>query len=150
MKTRKIEPQILLDLLKETKANSAWERAVKAYAVGLIEDHISSITTYDDNGVTMIRNPGKDFEPLVYSTETLEEVLLNGAENWRQYSWGGCSLIYDSDIAGALCTPSELKRTRNGELPPNSQEEWLDVQARALYQAYRLILNTIHHHGEDY
>lgn len=51
------------------------------------------------------------------------------------YNWGGSSLIYDADIAGRLCCPSELKKTRNGERRPNSREEWLDVQARALYQA---------------
>ena len=61
--------------------------------------------------------------------------LLNGASDWSQYSWGGCSLIYDGDIAERLCTPSELKKTRNGERRPNSREDWLDVQARALYQA---------------
>ena len=61
--------------------------------------------------------------------------LLNGAKDWSQYSWGGCSLIYDPDIASRLCCPSELKKTRNGERRPNSREEWLDVQARALYQA---------------
>ena len=60
---------------------------------------------------------------------------MNGASSWDQYSWGGCSLIYNSDIAERLCTPSELKQTRNGERKPNANEEWLDTQARALYQA---------------
>ena len=31
-------------------------------------------------------------------------------------------MIYDSDIAERLCTPSELKRKRGDELPPNSRE----------------------------
>jgi len=66
-------------------------------------------------------------------------LMLNGAQNWYQYSWGGCSLIYDRDIAERLCTPSELKRTKNGERRPNQNEEWLDVQARALRQAARKI-----------
>lgn len=61
--------------------------------------------------------------------------MLNGADSWIQYSWGGCSLIYDGDIAERLCSPSELKKTRNGERKPNGNEEWLDTQARALYQA---------------
>jgi hypothetical protein len=64
---------------------------------------------------------------------------LNGAKDWSQYSWGGCSLIYDAAIARRLCTPSELKKTRNGERRPNSNEEWLDTQARALNQAFRNI-----------
>lgn len=69
-----------------------------------------------------------------------KENLLNGAANWTQYSYGGCSLIYDADIAERLCNPSELKRKKGGDLPPNSREEWLDVQARALSQAARQVL----------
>lgn len=69
------------------------------------------------------------------SPSLIEKMALNGASNWDEYSWGGCSLIYDADIAERLCCPSELKKTRNGERRPNSREEWLDTQARALYQA---------------
>lgn len=75
--------------------------------------------------------------------EITEVNLLNGAKDWTAYSWGGCSLIHDGDIAKRLATPSELKRTANGEKKPNAREEWLDVQARALYQASRLILEGV-------
>lgn len=68
------------------------------------------------------------------------ENMLNGAKDWKQYSWGGASLVYNSDIAERLCSPSELKRVRGGERNPNSREDWLDVQARALYQAAHLVL----------
>ncbi len=64
-----------------------------------------------------------------------KENMLNGASNWKDYSYGGCSLIYDYEIAERLCTPSELKRTDNGRLQPNRSENWLDCQARALFQA---------------
>lgn len=53
---------------------------------------------------------------------------------------GGNSLIYDQDIANRLATPSEIKRVtrKDGSLrKPNASEEWLDTQARALYQASR-------------
>ena len=53
----------------------------------------------------------------------------------QKYSYGGCSLIYDSQIAERLCTPSEFKKKDGGRLAPNSKESWLDVQTRALYQA---------------
>jgi hypothetical protein len=68
--------------------------------------------------------------------------LLNGASNWDQYSWGGCSLICDRDIAIRLCTPSELKKTRNGERRPNDREMWLDTQTRALRQAWFQIMRA--------
>jgi hypothetical protein len=73
----------------------------------------------------------------------LSRALLNGASDWEQYSWGGCSLIYNEDIARRLCSPSELKRTRDGERRPNANEEWLDTQARALFQASALLRRII-------
>lgn len=96
---------------------SAWQRGVMMY-VGMLLDGIET------------------------SAPLTEEALLNGARNWREYSWGGSALIYDQDIAHFLCTPYELRRTKNGLRRPNRREEWLDVQARALYQASRLLLEA--------
>ena len=72
-------------------------------------------------------------------------IYLSGAKNWKNYSYvvRGCSLVCGYDIAKLLCTPSELKKTDYGRKLPNSIENWLDVQARALYQAYMLIANLI-------
>lgn len=97
---------------------SAWKKGVDLYAAELRE-------FLEENGLT-----------------ATHENLLNGARNWREYSYGGSALIYDGDIAERLCCPSELKRKKCGELPPNSRETWLDVQARALYQAARLALRA--------
>lgn len=106
--------------LKVRKDRSAWDKGVTMYALELVEE-LRERAAYEGRNP----EPGKE----------CREWMLNGAQDWRQYSWGGCSLIYDSDIAERLCCPSELKRTRNGERRPNSREEWLDTQARALYQA---------------
>ena len=111
-------------ILEDCKRNarSAWRRGVYDYALMLL---------YNCCDV-------EDF----HATD-LKEVLLNGARDWNQYSYGGCACIYDSDIAERLCTPSELKRRDYGRLKPNSREEWLDVQARALYQAYNRIVRIV-------
>ena len=106
--------------LEGKKDRSAWGRGVNVYALELVEE-LEERAAYEG------RNP----EP----GQECREWLLNGANDWSQYSWGGSALIYDGDIAERLCTPSELKKTRHGERRPNSREEWLDVQARALYQA---------------
>jgi len=108
-------------------ARSAWSRGVKAYALELVDELEEAI----ENGYF----EAEDLE----APKLLRKQLLNGASDWDQYSWSGCSLIYDSDIAERLCSPSELKKTRNGERRPNSREEWLDTQARALYQASNMI-----------
>ena len=99
---------------------SAWEKGVNAYALELVGE-LRERAAYEGRNP----EPGKE----------CREWMLNGAQDWAQYSWGGSSLIYDADIAERLCTPSELKKTRSGERRPNSREEWLDTQARALTQA---------------
>lgn len=112
---------ILENIEKLTKKGfkSAWKIAVKKYAIDLIEE---SETIEDCENTTQIK-----------------KALLNGAYSWIEYSYGGCALIYDEDIALLVCNNSELRRTDNGRLRPNKNESWLDVQARALYQANRLI-----------
>ena len=112
----------VLNDCNEQPERSAWGRGVQAYAVEIAET---------------LADQAHEIEP---TRAAIEHIALNGARDWSQYSWGGCSLCYDEDIAKLLCTPSELKRKRNGALPPNSREEWLDVQARALTQALRRVI----------
>ena len=110
----------LLEAVAAVKhGRSAWTRGVKAYAVELLED-------LDD---------GADLSNEVM----LQKELLNGASSWAQYSEGGAALCYNADIAERLCSPSELKRTKWGMLQPNGRETWIDVQARALWQAHKVI-----------
>lgn len=114
--------EIMNILEKESiNARSAWNKGVAEYAQIIL-------CNFDDE------------EEL---NGNIEETLLNGAPNWREYSWGGCALIYDGDIAKIVCTWSELKRKKFGELPPNKNEQWLDVQARACYQACELIKRLV-------
>ena len=110
----------IIEIMEGKKARSAWSKGVKAFALDMLE------------GL-------EKFNP-----ETIRQDLLKGASNWKEYSYGGCFYVYDADIAEALCTPSELKRTDGGRLPPNSNETWLDCQARALSQACELIKRAIH------
>lgn len=114
----------------ETPYSSAWNRGVTAYACELLSELEEAIAG------------GYFWEEDLAAPKILERALLNGAPNWYAYSWGGCSLIYNGDIAARLCTPSELRKTRNGERRPNREEEWLDTQARALRQAARRILTA--------
>ena len=118
--------EAILDKLKAVKCRSAWSKGVKEYAY-LLLDNIFSYSDY--KSIT-------DFK-------SLHEELLNGAKNWHQFSWGGCALICDANIAETLCSPSELKKCKNGMLRPNKQEQWLDVQARALFQAENLIKDCV-------
>lgn len=121
----------LYQSIESEKQRSAWDKGVTKYALELVEQLSEQIN-------------GGYFEELdLTESKKVRAALLNGAADWSQYSWGGCSLIYDSDIAERLCNPSELKKTRNGERRPNSREEWLDMQARALFQAANRVCRHI-------
>lgn len=111
----------IYDDVKSTPARSAWTHGVKLYAFELISHLAEEV-------------PETDLIP-----EKIDAAMLNGARDWYQYSEGGCACVYDEHIARRLCTPSELKRTYYGAKDPNPRETWLDVQARALFQAAHLI-----------
>lgn len=120
-----MKKQEILNKLEKLTPRSAWRRAVVSDAVDLV----------DSLNCSEIPN----------NWEELKKSLLNGAANWSAYSYGGCALVYDEDIARHYCTPSELRRVtrKDGTISrrANAVENWLDVQAPALYQAAMLIKN---------
>lgn len=120
-----------MQTLEQRKDRSAWDKGVTVYALELVEQ----LTEAAEGGYI---DPADLMAPRM-----LRKALLNGADDWSAYSWGGSSLIYNGDIAARLCCPSELKRTRNGERRPNSREEWLDTQARALFQASNRVYEAL-------
>lgn len=99
--------------MKLTKRVGAWGAGVKAYMFELVEELPETIS----------------------DAKEAERIMLNGADSWDEYSYGGCSLIYDGDIAERLCTERALKLNHYGEKNPNSSETWLDIQAKALRRA---------------
>lgn len=111
--------------IRNTTARAAWNKGVKAYALDLLAE--------------LAELP----DEIPAAPRDIKALMLNGASDWTEYSYGGCALIYDGDIAERLCTPSELRRTHGGERRPNGREEWLDTQARALSQAAQLIYRSL-------
>jgi len=115
---------------KGEKARSKWAKAVHEDACWLLEN------------VMVNMEDGEE-------VEINEKLVLNGASDWKQFSWDGSALIYDAEIAEHYCTPSELKKVgfnkenMGVEKQPNTNEEWLDAQARALRQAWWLIRDEL-------
>ena len=132
---------VLTTLQNQKPARSRWDRAVIEDAEEMISEAIENLKD----------TPEEAPRDLTALTAELLNVSVRTLRDWgrdngnggikdlykcaHESSWGGSHLCYDSDIARHYCTPSELKRTRDGERRPNAREEWLDVQARAIYQA---------------
>lgn len=116
-------------IIESRNDRSSWGKGVTVYALEMLDDLAD-----DSREIT-----GEDLS----TWKSIESKLLNGADDWSAYSWGGCALIYNVDIAERLCCPSELKKTRGGERRPNGREEWLDVQARALHQAANRVCKAL-------
>nr|UVX56142.1 MAG: hypothetical protein [Bacteriophage sp.] len=112
-----------LQSINALKSRSAWGSAVKEYAFELAE-------RIED---------GEEFKDI----KSFAKALLNGASDWHEYSEGGCSLISDYEIAERLCTPSEFKKKKQGELPPSRGMSWIELQARALSMASRIVTSNI-------
>ena len=110
---------------KNARTRSAWDNGVKAYALDLLEE--LDWNYYPEELVT---------------SKNVTAAMLRGAPDWLQYSEGGLALCRDEDVALRLCNNTELKVTRYGERRPNKKESWLEVQARALFQASRIVLQA--------
>ena len=76
----------LYQSIESEKQRSAWDKGVTQYALEMVGQLGEQIN-------------GGYFEELdLTESKKVRAALLNGAANWSQYSWGGCSLIYDGDI----------------------------------------------------
>jgi len=128
--TKKITVAELVSAIRKSPARSKWSRGVRQYAVEIVNLYDRDI---EWNGCPI----------------DLDKRILVGADNWTEYSRGGCSLILDVQICARLATKSESKKKRDGELPPNKYETWIDVQARALRQASGLICDQVAKIGGD-
>ena len=111
---------------------SAWDKGVRDYAVWYILQPISL--------------DGDDTQRQSWDIPSLRELILNGAKDyehptdeplaWQRYSEGGCAIISNYEIAKQLCSPSQFKKA---DIENNN---WIQVQGRALYHAARLIYET--------
>lgn len=77
--------------------------------------------------------------------ETITTLLLEGAKNWKEYSYGAYALVANEDIVNRLGSPEEIEASNHGTNPPNSvyAANWLDLQTIALKQAADLIYSAV-------
>lgn len=127
MKAIKANIEAISKAIEARKERSAWGKGVKAYALDLLDSFEEWREYNEANG---------------YDVPELDQrTALNGAEDWSAWAYGGCGLCYNYAIAERLCTASELKRTRGGARMPSARESWLDIEARAAFQAWCMIVH---------
>ena len=114
----------IYNLLTQEKPRSAWARGVNNIALKIVSEILEE---YEGNE-----------EPHFYRVDDFSKHFYG--VSLREAVDGGCFLVYDCHIAENFCTPSELKRTKDGERNLNSRETWLDVMYHGAYQAIRHII----------
>lgn len=149
MKKVEINLNSLISELTKEKARSYWSRAVQSDAIDMIDRMLSDCDNVV-NGVfsgTLSEFLASCVNHVGIITDKIESVY-SCVPYIKESSRGGNWLIYNDDIAEHYCTPSELKKVthKDGTIRDhaNSREDWLDVQARAHYQAlYRIMRDVI-------
>jgi len=123
-----VSKSAVLAAIESTPARGTWSRAVRDDAYTLVE--------------------GMEVDALPSDPRALKSLLLNGARDWYQYSADGCALVYYVDIAGHYLTKAEYARWSKPRHEPSmgfGGETLIDMQARALAQAYRIVLRCVSH-----
>lgn len=100
-----------------------WNKAISYYANFLLDSYKDICAWCAENA-----NPIPDL-----SLET----VLNGALGWMDYSYGGCALVYDGDIAKVVFTEAQFTKWQQGRNV--TAEPLLDIQARALAAGWRVL-----------
>ena len=121
--------QTVANEVEKAKTHSAWSKGVKAYALDILASFEEWRKWNEENGESV--------------PELDEATALNGASDWSAWAYGGCGLVYDAYIAERLCTPSELKKLDGGSRVPTGAATWCDIEARAAWQAWRMIAEAV-------
>lgn len=129
MKATKANIETIRKAIDARKERSAWSKGVQAYALEMLERFDEWREWNEANGE---------------SVPELDEVTaLNGAHDWSAWAYGGCGLVYDAYIAERLYTPSELRKLDGGARVPAGAATWCDIEARAAFQAWRMIADAV-------
>ena len=128
--------EIVKALLKDLDhATKKKDKAVFQYALELMDTY-----NYRAN------KEGRD----AVATPELEKWLLEGADDWSQYSYGGCSLIATYDIIERIGTDKQLRKYEEDGCAWHDSEGWLDDQTKYLIKAKTRIIKYYRLYKRNY
>ena len=114
-------------LIDESEPRSQWKRAIRLYEKELYESIFGKIEK------ELIRAFAfGDYDSI---KDRIKKLLLNGAKDWTEYSFRGCSLCYNGEIEERLLPPSQRGK--------RSGEALLKLQAEALKEAASIVAYKI-------
>lgn len=120
-----ISKQLIMNSIHEKLGGrlrlSKYSRAIREDAIGLLDS--------------------LDAEEIPTDRDDLHELLLSGASDWEQYSYGGCAFVYEEDIAAHYYTPSMVSRALSASV--SGKRPLLGMQACALERAELIIRSEI-------
>ena len=119
----------LSDITKEL-SNKEYKQAFRAVKLEFVKntiDELFSISNYSNyNSLADLLN--NDFKLNCYK---LKLVMLNGASNFEEWSFGGCGMVYNDDLREAFKKPNA------------SGVYLLKLQAHCYYSAYLELSNLL-------
>lgn len=116
--------------VENMRTGSAWWRGVQEYAREIMHDRREEILAYPCR------------QNIIDTADDLEHWCMNGADSWRDYSEGACTLYTLPDIAERLLPPSQRQRI--------SCTKAMELQLQALRQAARFICREWSHFCREY
>lgn len=129
--------------LKELKVgNSKKGKAIKKTAFYLLEDLEEAMEEEKSGNEERLIY----FENYEEIRNSIKKILLNGAENWKKWAFGGCGLVYNKDIMELLLTKKEQKEMEAAGIDGDVLLEMYSITAEA---ACRVIISLCVRNGEE-
>ena len=119
----------IIAIIENETCNTQEEKNINYYAISHLED-ILNFLQYEGLDPEI-----ENISKLDWSSGSLIKTILNGAENFAQWSNGGSGLIYNYDLAETLLTPEKFTQWKNG----NKYIDFLKMQAKFAKKGYEKI-----------
>ena len=90
----------MIDNIKQDRINRV--KAFCSWVYKALKDFDTPTAKYAIELIEALHGEAEFNSAALDSYDSLEKALLNGADNWKHYSFSGCSLCYNSQIRDRL------------------------------------------------
>lgn len=119
----------IIDLIENEKHSTQEEKNINYYAVSHLTD-IAGVLHFEKLDPEI-----ENISKIKWSNGSLIKTILNGAENFTEWSNSGLGLIYNDDLAKTLLTSEQFETWKNGD----KYIDFLKMQAKFARKGYEKI-----------